>query len=314
VIKVSVVIPLYNKKKYIRRCLKSCLNQIIAPHEVIIVDDGSTDGSESAIADLVSGFEHVVLHKQGNLGVSMARNVGVRVSTGDFIVFLDADDEWEIDHILILVELYNRFPSVNIWASNYQLASCPIEKIELKSDFIFISYMEYLDSCAHASKHLIWTSCVMVRRDQFIKIGGFSIYDSHGEDLQLWLRLVRPHGFGWASRVTSTYHKVENSLSSKTPLIDDACMRELSSLLGKPDVRCRNERALLRAYFCRLSVSHMISAVINDERSLFFYFNGQTSLFGTNCFKRKVKVFGLFVCSMFLPRRILLGLLKSFKG
>ena len=89
---ISVVIPLYNKVKYIRRALDSVLNQTSADLEVIVVDDGSTDGGGHVVLRQHDG--RVRLIRQGNKGVSVARNRGVSEARADLIAFLDADDEW----------------------------------------------------------------------------------------------------------------------------------------------------------------------------------------------------------------------------
>lgn len=92
---VSVVIPVYNCKNYIEETVMSIVKQPIQVQEIIIVDDGSTDGS-GQICDLLSRRIHniIVIHQE-NSGVSVARNQGLKKSVGDYIVFCDADDVWE---------------------------------------------------------------------------------------------------------------------------------------------------------------------------------------------------------------------------
>lgn len=89
---VSVIIPAFNSGKYLLDTLTSVFNQTTPPNEIIVVDDGSTDNT----AELVSGFSDKRLHYfyQKNSGVSAARNAGLRIATGEFITFLDADDRW----------------------------------------------------------------------------------------------------------------------------------------------------------------------------------------------------------------------------
>lgn len=91
--KVSVVVPVYNTAGYIRRCLDSILAQNVAPYEMILVDDGSSDGSAEICDEYASRYPECVrvLHQE-NHGASAARNRGIELSTGDYLSFIDSDD------------------------------------------------------------------------------------------------------------------------------------------------------------------------------------------------------------------------------
>lgn len=103
--KVSVIVPVYNASQYIGRTLDSIFNQDFDSFEVIVIDDGSTDNSLEIINQKLSGTEipNKVIHQE-NSGVSVARNVGIEASTGDYLVFIDADDYVSQNH---LSSLYN---------------------------------------------------------------------------------------------------------------------------------------------------------------------------------------------------------------
>ena len=88
---ISVVIPTYNRRKTIGRSIDSVLNQTLFPSEIIVVDDGSTDGTCDYIQ---SNFPSIRLLQQPNKGVSSARNMGIRSSNSDWVALLDSDDEW----------------------------------------------------------------------------------------------------------------------------------------------------------------------------------------------------------------------------
>lgn len=89
--KVSVIIPIYNAENYLKKCIESVLHQTLQGVEIILVDDGSTDGS-GAICDQYSVFQNIKVLHQENKGLSAARNTGLDAATGDYVAFLDSDD------------------------------------------------------------------------------------------------------------------------------------------------------------------------------------------------------------------------------
>lgn len=97
-IKLSIIVPVYNVEKYVNRCIDSILNQDYKNIELILVDDGSIDKSREICDSYKKDFRVKVFHQQ-NQGVSSARNLGIEVSTGDYFLFLDADD-WLTDNAL----------------------------------------------------------------------------------------------------------------------------------------------------------------------------------------------------------------------
>ena len=114
---ISIVIPLYNKEKQIVAALQKVFEQTYQDFEVIIVDDGSTDGSISEVNKFSDS--RVRLISQENAGVSMARNKGIENAKGKYIAFLDADDEWDSQYLEEQINLINRYPQCDIFASNY---------------------------------------------------------------------------------------------------------------------------------------------------------------------------------------------------
>lgn len=109
---ISVVIPLYNKEKSIAQSLKSVLNQAYTHFEIVVVDDGSTDKSVEEVRSIGDG--RIQLLGQSNAGPSKARNTGVKNSKGDWIVFLDADDELLPDALSIFAEIIVEHQDVDI--------------------------------------------------------------------------------------------------------------------------------------------------------------------------------------------------------
>jgi glycosyltransferase involved in cell wall biosynthesis len=109
---ISIVIPLYNKERFIKETLKSVLNQSIQDYEVIIVDDGSTDNSASIISDI--NDHRISIFSNSNNGVSHARNFGISKSNSDLIALMDGDDLWEANHLENLYKLHTSFPGCGL--------------------------------------------------------------------------------------------------------------------------------------------------------------------------------------------------------
>lgn len=96
-IKVSIVIPVYNVMPYLERCVISVLNQTYKDLEIVLVDDGSKDGSGKLCDELATREDRICVIHQENQGLSGARNTGIRHAQGDFLIFMDSDDEWLLD-------------------------------------------------------------------------------------------------------------------------------------------------------------------------------------------------------------------------
>ena len=90
--KYSIIVPAYNTEKYIDKCLKSIFSNTYKNFEVIIVNDGSTDKTEDIINKYIKKYDDIIHIKQKNMGLSMARNNGVKKATGDYLLFIDSDD------------------------------------------------------------------------------------------------------------------------------------------------------------------------------------------------------------------------------
>lgn len=114
--KISIIIPVYNVKSYLNKCVESVLAQTYKSLEVIVVDDGSTDGSGEICDLFASRDDRVKVYHQANQGLSMARNKGLDHATGDWIAFLDSDDFIEPEMYENLLELANKY--------NVDLCSC----------------------------------------------------------------------------------------------------------------------------------------------------------------------------------------------
>ncbi|QZY76613.1 glycosyltransferase family 2 protein [Limosilactobacillus fermentum] len=96
---VSIIVPIYNVEKYIGRCVKSILNQTFKKYELLLVNDGSTDGSINVCRELVKDDARVKILNKVNGGLSDARNFGIDNSIGEYIIFIDSDDYVDKDFV-----------------------------------------------------------------------------------------------------------------------------------------------------------------------------------------------------------------------
>lgn len=189
---VSVVVPLYNKATRIEACLKSVLAQSYPHLEVIVVDDGSTDNG-AAVVQSVSD-SRVVLLRQENAGVSVARNRGVRAAKGEWIFFLDADDEWKPGLIQALLDLRQQCPDAGVLATptDYVFANGRRKAVKLLSaDFRpDTNYLkDYLKTYVRLSRSPFSNSSFAVKRTIFEASGGYARGVRLTEDSDLWVRL-----------------------------------------------------------------------------------------------------------------------------
>ena len=193
--KFSVIIPLYNKAPYIRKALESVFAQTYTDYELIIVDDGSTDGSaeiaESFLQDPASRLSPLTsrlrLLKQPNQGVSAARNNGVAQAHGDYITFLDADDWWEPTYLERMAQLIKDYPDAGLYACNYVYYKPGKTHVALNIPTGYINYPKtYYESDAMP----VWTGAAMIPRKVYDEMGGFPIGIKLGEDFLLWAKIA----------------------------------------------------------------------------------------------------------------------------
>ena len=193
--KFSVIIPLYNKAPYIRKALESVLAQTYIDYEVIVVDDGSTDGSaeiaESFLQDPASRFSpfasRLSLFKQPNQGVSAARNAGVAQAQGEYLAFLDADDWWEPTYLERMAQLIEDYPDAGLYACNYVYYKPGKTHVALN---ISTGYINYPKAYYESDAMPVWTGAAMIPRYVYEKMGGFPLGFKLGEDFLLWSQIA----------------------------------------------------------------------------------------------------------------------------
>ena len=205
----SVIIPLYNKSDFIKRCLESVLNQSYKNFEIIVVNDGSTDGSELIVEDLKS--DKITIINKSNEGVSVARNTGVSLSRYKYVAFLDGDDTWDEDFLLELNNLVNEFPDAGIYGVNhrYQYANGKV----LSEDYKWLfngSYSgvfeDYFGVFAKLGKSPFSNSGCCYPKNIFEEIGGYMPNVKTTEDSDLWCRIAMLNKVAFQRKALVTYY------------------------------------------------------------------------------------------------------------
>lgn len=213
--KISVIIPTYNREKLLVKSLESVLNQTVKAEEIIIIDDGSTDNTK----EIVNNYNnHTIKYIfQENKGVSNARNHGIRIATNEWLCFLDSDDIWEENKLEKQIEFHTRNSHIffshtdELWLFNNKIIKQ--KKHQLKpSGFCFKQ---------NIPNTLIGASTMMVHKKILNEVGYFDEELIACEDYDLWLRILAKYELGLINeKLITKIAGHENQLSFCTKLMD----------------------------------------------------------------------------------------------
>lgn len=176
----TVIIPSYNSAAFLKDAIDSVLAQTVAPAEVVVIDDASTDSSRDIVEEAISAG-HPVRHVglKNNVGPASARNIGLEMCCTPLVAFLDADDTWVNDHIHYLLQLLSqRSDAVLVFGRTLRAADAQPEK----PVDVLLSSLLY--------ENPIPQSGVLARCSALLKAGRYTEGKRHGEDFDLWLRLA----------------------------------------------------------------------------------------------------------------------------
>lgn len=212
----SVIIPLYNKEKYIENTVKSVLNQSFDDFEIIIVDDGSTDSSKSVVSKITDA--RIKLISQKNLGASITRNNAISAAIGKHIAPLDADDIWKDNHLYELHKCINKFSNAVLFCNHYE--------IKRNNGFITdaVFNFKFGDECliiddffkANIINFIPSSSSVAYTKANFLKIKGYDTTLRSGQDIDLWIKFGLLGDIAFNPKITMRYNLFDaSSLSNK---------------------------------------------------------------------------------------------------
>jgi len=189
---ISVVVPVYNRELLITRALDSVIAQTYRPLELLVVDDGSTDGTVEAVQSWMDAHPNSDLFStklicQEKLGGNAARNRGIEVSSGDFIAFLDSDDSWLADKLRKQVAFFDDPDVGGVY--------CGVQHVDVVSGQVLEAYRRTYPIGWILDQILIRdvtapTSAFMLRKDVFDKVGSFDLDLQARQDWDMWIRLA----------------------------------------------------------------------------------------------------------------------------
>jgi dTDP-4-amino-4,6-dideoxygalactose transaminase/glycosyltransferase involved in cell wall biosynthesis len=240
--RVSVVIPTYNSADMVREAVASVLGQTYSDYEVVVIDDGSADHTESAMRQF---GDRVRYFKQENQGAGAARNSGIRRARGEYVAFLDSDDLWSSKKLDEQIPLLERDPEIGLVYSDWAVVSenrvvedSYLRKVPSASGYVFDQLVRW---------GFILTSGVVVRRACLDDIGDFDNSLSIAQDYDLWLRICYRWKVALVNKPLVTKRSCDGSLSSN--LLKTATERialfekALTTLRGMPS---RSRRLIKR--------------------------------------------------------------------
>ena len=194
--KISAVIPAYNNAAFIAEAITSILIQSMPVYEIIVVDDGSSDNTFAVVSGFMANIRY---HKQDNRGPAAARNQGIKMARGDWIAFLDADDQWTPDKIKKQLIALAGYPELHLIAGDMaeiDQANNIVTPSVLAKHGLLASYIKNQGRpIAKAltkllAKNFIPTGTVLVLRETLLAVGLFNETIHYGEDLELWAKIA----------------------------------------------------------------------------------------------------------------------------
>ena len=240
---VSVIVATNRVSRFLPEALASVLEQTYHPTELVIVDDGSPDARAiERAAGSVSGARTVRI---AAAGVSVARNVGVRMTSGEYLVFLDDDDRWLPDRLAAQVAALEADPEA---VASY----CGMQVIDAAGTVVVRADQWQVEGPLDVARGQggILLPNLMIRRSEFLAVGGFHSRLRQAEDLDLTLRLAARGSFVFVDRTLTEYRTHSENTTKRTRELAGSIQRIVE--LHRSEARDRGDRALVEALTERL--------------------------------------------------------------
>ena len=222
----SVIVPVYNKEPHIKRSFNSVLSQAFQDFELIVVCDPSSDDSDVEVAKFKDSRIRVFQRDKAGAGGYAARNLGVKKAKSNWLVFLDADDEWMPKHLENLSILIDKFKKDSIFSSGWRVVEGGASLVDkfsltnLNKPFLRMNLKEYLLYEIQGARP-IWTSVACIKKDLLVNAGLFPEGKiSMGGDVDTWIRCVNlAEGCVWSNHIGAIYHRDSINMVTKNSVI-----------------------------------------------------------------------------------------------
>lgn len=269
---ISVVIPLYNKAAHIQRALDSVLAQSCTDCEVIVVNDGSTDGSEK-IVERYTDPRIRLIHREhvNSAGGHAARNRGIAEARADLIAFMDADDEWLPEHLETILRLRGRHPQCGAYSTAFRVVTPRGKEVISYAgipDPPFEGVIPNYFRTVHGD-HAICSSSVGVPKAVFDVCGCFPEGEPRRGDLDMWCRIALKYPIAFSTYVGAVYRRdADNRIRNGRPVLaEPRIVRTLESALVTGDFPDSVARADLLEYMSMQLVSRAQSMAFHGHLS-----------------------------------------------
>ena len=318
--KVSVIIPTYNRASLLPRALESVLRQTFRDSEVIVVDDGSTDHTQTVMRRFDGKVKYV---RQNNQGSAAARNRGIQESSGEYIAFLDSDDYWVPEKLEEQVKILDTYKNVGIVYARMPIINEKGEKIGMKPAGISgKNFKELLE---------VWgdlpTSTVMTRRVCFEKAGMFDTSLVTMQDIDMWLRIARFYElYEIEGKVLAYYCRHDNQATSDKIKVYGGLVRIYTKIFNNfadapREIMIKrialNQYMLSRSYYDKHlyteALRNLIATLIRYPHVGVIFF-AQNDAFGTRILKIIKPYLYLGICSVKAAGQSIKNFLKFFIG
>ena len=189
---VSIVIPLYNKSASVSSTIRSIQGQTYSDFEIIVVDDGSTDGSFQIVKEMTLTEPRLRVIRQANGGVCSARNTGIKAARSNYIALLDADDIWDRDYLSEQLRMIADFPECAMWGINYAetINDEIIRVVPTGLPQGFRGIVEDYFQIPGRVSDLFCSSSVVIKKSIFDVVGLFDERIKYAEDSDMWFRII----------------------------------------------------------------------------------------------------------------------------
>lgn len=215
----SVIIPIYNIEKYIDECVKSVLAQSYENFEIILVNDGSTDKSTLICEHFSNQYENIITIHKSNGGLSSARNEGVKIAKGEYLIFIDGDDYIDSEALKNFARIIDENPGVDLVCGKF-INHLPTDKLYYE-EFSFpkinrnLVGSEALNLLFQEVPNIIWSACRTIYRRRFFTDNQFQFKEGiTSEDLDLIPKVYMKANFVATNNTPFYYYRLgrENSI------------------------------------------------------------------------------------------------------